>query len=94
MRNDELHNMLSDENTANFLKKNVDTIRENILKMEEKFHRSFVSIYIIFGVFLCLMHATVTEVMVGPFRLQEFEIIYRLFPLTHLHTSIPMFSDG
>lgn len=72
---------LSDDDVKEYVKEHFDTLYKNMKYSEDRFHRSFLILFFLFAVFVFIAEASITEVSLGPFKIKELTLIYRILPV-------------
>lgn len=72
---------LSDPETRNYADQYLERVRVNMQKTEDKVRRSFVILFLLLALFELLTRSAIAELTLGPFKLKDFSLIYKLLPV-------------
>lgn len=72
---------LSDPETRNYAEEYLESVRANMQKTEDKSRRSFVILFVLLALFELLTRSAIAELTLGPFKLKDFSLIYKLLPV-------------
>lgn len=83
---------LYDPESLKYIDAYLSALKDNLQKTEDSLKSALVILFFLISVFELLTRAAISEVSLGPFKLSDFSLVYRLLPVVIAYCYYEMFS--